>query len=88
MYFDLGYRLSHCLLNNLEISAEDLSMIISVTSSPFLVYVTLAFVSLIISNQPVAGSIIVRHMKSSTVPLVPFKVYGPIRSTQTPNVWS
>ena len=35
-----------------------------------------------ISNQLVAGSIIVRHMKSISVPSLPFMVYGPMRSTQ------
>ena len=33
-----------------------------------------------ISNQLVAGSIIVRHIKSIIVPSCPFRVYGAIRS--------
>ena len=36
-----------------------------------------------ISNQLEAGSIIVRHMKSITVPSLPLIVYGPIRSTHS-----
>jgi hypothetical protein len=32
-----------------------------------------------ILNQLVAGSIIVRHMKSILVPSLPLKVYGPMR---------
>ena len=34
-----------------------------------------------ISNQLLAGSIIVRHIKSICVPSLPLRVYGPIRST-------
>ena len=34
-----------------------------------------------ISNQLEAGSIIVRHIKSISVPSLPLRVYSPIRST-------
>ncbi len=33
------------------------------------------------SNQPVAGSIIVTHIKSISVPSLPLRVYGLMRST-------
>jgi hypothetical protein len=36
-----------------------------------------------ISNQLEAGSIIVRHMKSISVPSLPRSMYGPIKSTHT-----
>ena len=36
-----------------------------------------------ILNQLEAGSIIVRHMKSISVPSLPRSVYGPIKSTHT-----
>ena len=40
-----------------------------------------SFGSSIISNQLVAGSIIVRHIKSILEPSLPLRVYGPMRST-------
>ena len=40
-----------------------------------------SFGSSTISNQLVAGSIIVRHIKSILEPSLPLRVYGPIRST-------
>jgi hypothetical protein len=36
-----------------------------------------------ISNQLEAGSIVVRHIKSISVPSLPRSVYGPIKSTHT-----
>ena len=36
-----------------------------------------------ISNLLEAGSIIVRHIKSISVPSLPLSVYGPIKSTHT-----
>jgi hypothetical protein len=40
-----------------------------------------SFSSSTISNQLVAGSIIVRHIKSILEPSLPLRVYGPIKST-------
>ena len=77
-----GYLQNQHLLTKLLTMSEDLSMYASLAFLFFSVVGTMSSTgSSTISNQLVAGSIIVRHMKSNSVLSLPFTVYGPIRST-------
>jgi hypothetical protein len=81
-----GYLLNQVLHTRLLICAEGLSNVMS-ASLVFLFVTLLPLVSLwsfgssTILNQLVAGSIIVRHIKSILEPSLPLRVYGPMRST-------
>ncbi len=78
----LGYLLNQVLYIRLLICAEDLSILIVLFFVNLLTLVSLwSFGSSTISNQLVAGSIIVRHIKSILEPSLPLRVYGPMRST-------
>ncbi len=92
MFWQRGYLLNQHLLTKLLIIDEDLSKYASlVFVLIFCLWLIFCFVpvcdkssvtsSSTISNQLVAGSIIVRHMKSISFPSLPLSVYGPIRST-------
>ena len=70
-------------MNNFATEADDLSIITSVISSPSHFTVTLVRGSSMVSNQPVNGSTMVRHIKSNIVLSRALIVYGPIRSTHT-----
>ncbi len=80
------YLLNQVLYTRLLICAEVLSKYKS-ASLVFLFVTLLPLVSLwsfgssTISNQLVAGSIIVRHIKSILEPSLPLRVYKPMRST-------
>ena len=88
MCWQHGYLLNQVLLTKWLIIAEDLSrysfLVLTCTFVPDLSsgerVVNISTGNSTISNQLLAGSIIVRHMKSMTVPSLPFRVYGPIRS--------
>ncbi len=56
---------------------------IQVISTPFLTTVTAVLGSSMISNQAVAGSIIVKNIKSKMVSYFPFSTYGPIKLVHT-----
>ena len=92
MYWLRGYRQNHVRFTNVLTVADDLSKYGSFcwicVSLPLRPFVPMGISSTgcdignsTISNQLVAGSIIVTHIKSITVPSCPFRVYGPIRST-------
>jgi hypothetical protein len=92
MFLQCGYLQNQVAYTNFAIIADDLSKYGSLSGVclPFWPFLSLAVLmsgrlstgNLTISNQLVAGSIIVRHMKSIAVPSLPFMVYGPIKSTQ------
>ena len=89
----LGYQLNQVLFTNLLILADDLSkyaylgcLWVFLPLGPFVSKGIIASVitgSSAISNQLEAGLIIIRHIKSATVPSLPLKVYGHIRSTHS-----
>jgi hypothetical protein len=92
MFLQRGYLQNQVAYTNFAIIADDLSKygslsVVLLHLWPFLFLAVLtsgrsSTSNSTISNQLVAGSIIVRHMNSITVPSLPFMVYGPIKSTQ------
>jgi hypothetical protein len=84
-YQHLGFLLNRNLLTNRAMRSELFSKISSATSNslPFtcVVLSCLTNGNSTISNQLDAGPIMVRTMKSMTVPSLPLRVYGPTRST-------
>ena len=91
MYWQRGYQQNQFLFTKLLIIADDLSKYANLGFScvlvPFHPLVSRGIITSVItgsstiSNQLEAGSIMVRHMKSITVPSLPLIVYRPIRST-------
>ena len=88
-----GYRLNQVLFTKVLIIADDLSKYgtcgVLCVEMPLRPFVPEGMVGLsttgnsTISSQLVAGSIIVRHIKSISVLSFPLRVYGPIRSTHS-----
>ena len=76
-----GYRQNHVLFTSFAIVAEVLSNVSWHFIFPFLSSGVSIRGNSTISNHPVAGSIMVRHMKSTIDLSLPFNVYGPIKST-------
>ncbi len=85
-YRHRGYLLNQVVYTKLLICTE----VLSNYKSAFLAFLFVTLLPLVslwsigsstISNQLVAGSIIVRHINSILEPSLPLRVYGPIRST-------
>ncbi len=90
MCWQQGYLLNQVLLTKVLIMLEDLSkyasLVLLCVSALVLLWevgASSTTCSSTISNQLEAGSIIVRHIKSISVPSLPRSVYGPIQSTHT-----